>query len=540
MIAMVQYWDSAVPEDVAKLSKTWQDCQPNLPYVCFNRLSAADFLGEHFGNDVRDAFLEITLPALQSYIFRVAYILRCGGVFASASLKCLKPADEWNVNWDKLNVLKDSSGNIWNGFILAAKDNKIIATIWAEIQDVLLNRREGGISALAGSDLFQRKINTAVNTSDVSLVPHEEYADTFIRASQLSHKASFNWRLAQHITPLFNRQDSLTSPPECEALQSKELIIHMGLHKTGTTAIQQMLSKHEFGDVLYPKTGKLHGGHHQLVTLLSKRKGDISDQTIKAFWQECERSEKSRVVISSEYFSCTNEIIFNKMIMNLLWQNLSRLSSAFGKVKLVFYIREQAESLESRINQAIKSRICLADFDLHKLMQNPTMNYALMFSHLQRIFPHAKLDIHNYSNVKVEGVVPHFFNRYTNSSMVNHVSNKQIESIWTVMLSWYINRLDVSTDQKMKLKEMATRAEIAKGIPGTFMTKKILSQSQVATLRRFFAEKNEQFYRRFDVPPFTQTFNSEEKQTFQQVMQEYDAILSAQVNKLVESSPCNP
>ena len=57
-------------------------------------------------------------------------------------------------------------------------------------------------------------------------------------------------------------------------MMSARLILHVGLDKTGTTAIQQFLADNEdhflSRKILYPKTGRLNGvNHHGLFGVIS-------------------------------------------------------------------------------------------------------------------------------------------------------------------------------------------------------------------------------------------------------------------------------
>ncbi|MFM8329186.1 MAG: hypothetical protein ACKN80_02965, partial [Actinomycetales bacterium] len=93
----------------------------------------------------------------------------------------------------------------------------------------------------------------------------------------------------------------------------KKLIIHVGFHKSGTTALQESfhlnrkeLEKH---GVSYPEFG--HKAHHRLAWSLSqkpwgwaKRGGELESTKL---WEKAaafiEKDKAQTVIISSEFFS---------------------------------------------------------------------------------------------------------------------------------------------------------------------------------------------------------------------------------------------
>ena len=84
---LVQYWDNAhPPPSVQGLMNVVRDLHPDWDYQCFSRQLAADELGSIYGKDLKEAFLDIRFPAMQADVFRIAYLLRHGGLLDAATL----------------------------------------------------------------------------------------------------------------------------------------------------------------------------------------------------------------------------------------------------------------------------------------------------------------------------------------------------------------------------------------------------------------------------------------------------------------------
>lgn len=129
----------------------------------------------------------------------------------------------------------------------------------------------------------------------------------------------------------------------------KKIILHAGIHKTGTTALQIILG--ECSDlllnkaILYPKAGRRDGGtaHHLLASAFAQQ--IKPEKIISAFVKECEDFDGT-VVISSEEFCLFSPEAINSTI------NLLKL--IFDEVSVIFYLRPQALIVYSQYSQQIR------------------------------------------------------------------------------------------------------------------------------------------------------------------------------------------
>ena len=143
----------------------------------------------------------------------------------------------------------------------------------------------------------------------------------------------------------------------------KKLWLHIGVHKTATTAIQHSLlestkSLREAG-ILYPVSGRVMGAQHQLAWSLLE---DVpahypasklsTEQLISDFVAEFAASECGQAIISSEDFCLVDKHLPADRAQNLA--RLARLLSDFD-VTVVVAVRAQADFINSCLKQAIKA-----------------------------------------------------------------------------------------------------------------------------------------------------------------------------------------
>lgn len=161
---------------------------------------------------------------------------------------------------------------------------------------------------------------------------------------------------------------------------ARQVWIHVGLPKTGTSAVQSTFAREREGlrrqGLLYPHTGEIGGGHARLawplLTPERQARGDIlehlSAQQGQSLWEELRReiedSPCRKVFISTEYLS--------EVEPKIIAQHLHGLDA---EVRILVYLRRQDELIESGYNQQVKAGLTselfrvpqyLADYDYEK------------------------------------------------------------------------------------------------------------------------------------------------------------------------------
>ena len=101
-------------------------------------------------------------------------------------------------------------------------------------------------------------------------------------------------------------------------MKPRQLILHAGPHKTGTSSIQAVLRDQSFNAFYYPKTGQwLDGSHHHLVFSLvpELRRADAEslepDELLVRLQKELAEISHDTLLISSEFLStgCAHRVL---------------------------------------------------------------------------------------------------------------------------------------------------------------------------------------------------------------------------------------
>ena len=128
------------------------------------------------------------------------------------------------------------------------------------------------------------------------------------------------------------------------------LFLHIGTHKTGSTAQQQLLHQHRGAlaaeGILYPETGLQKHAHHGLAWASGARRPAVDAGFLASAFEEIAgqvRHSGDTVVISSEEFEFTPDPAV-----------LAALNKSFD-VSVVIYLRKQDHCLEAAYNQHVRS-----------------------------------------------------------------------------------------------------------------------------------------------------------------------------------------
>ncbi|MBC7284275.1 hypothetical protein [Hoeflea sp.] len=125
--------------------------------------------------------------------------------------------------------------------------------------------------------------------------------------------------------------------------------LHIGIGKTGTTAIQHALHLQrdqllEDG-VLYPKSGVAYEAHHSLAPLNVKAIPKPVKEMYETLRSEIEEANPDKVLLSSEFFCFVNPNVVAEI-------------AAYMKdytTTVIFFVREQVDLIESAYKQELKT-----------------------------------------------------------------------------------------------------------------------------------------------------------------------------------------
>lgn len=171
------------------------------------------------------------------------------------------------------------------------------------------------------------------------------------------------------------------------APQQRTLILHGGMHKTGSSAIQKYLfEKLDEPDVEYfsfdranASMGLLEAFHTRLARLprykargstpehLEERRGKARER----FQRRLKASSKQTVIISAESFSLLNMAECRDLEMHL--------REHFSRIKLVLYIRPLYSRIESAFQQKLKKRFVPLEHKVSPRFKKRISTYDAVF-----------------------------------------------------------------------------------------------------------------------------------------------------------------
>lgn len=152
--------------------------------------------------------------------------------------------------------------------------------------------------------------------------------------------------------------------PDGNAELLDRVILHIGTHKTGTTAIQASLKKASASllsrGVLYPLSGRLGAGHAGLA-LLAEHHGEApgASDLEHRLLEEVATVRPATLVLSAERFSS------NGGPRRARWASWLCGHLDARRVQVIGYVRPQWEFIESAYAQRVKAGITWVDFEGH-------------------------------------------------------------------------------------------------------------------------------------------------------------------------------
>ena len=203
-------------------------------------------------------------------------------------------------------------------------------------------------------------------------------------------------------------------------ITQKTLLLHIGMGKTGTTALQNFFWKNrgklaEHG-ILYPNVGVIAGAHHLLsphhpVFLKNWHYLDIDEWAPKLL-----KEQESRILLSSELIAWVKE-------ENAI--NFSRRLAESFQVKIVLYLRRQDHIIMAGYNQQIKAGTQINHIDETLDIQLQRFDYAQKIRPWDRVFGKTNILIRPYERNQ-------FYQGNLLNDFMHHVLNLEMSDEYIV------------------------------------------------------------------------------------------------------------
>jgi hypothetical protein len=228
--------------------------------------------------------------------------------------------------------------------------------------------------------------------------------------------------------------------------------IHVGPHKTGSSAIQWFLKEHRAElfkqGYFVPESGTVHGGHHPIARKLCDR--EVPDH---------QRSAAAKFAAAVTETQC-GVVILSSEDLDTLLRNSNNAAIFFNRIeelnlepKLIFFPRNQSQLINSRYAQVVKDFHCSESFGafVKASWRSPILGYSRLIE-LAGAF-HAELIARPFTAETItRGVVPEFLHAIgidPSQFSVTSVRRNESSGPFTVGVARCLSRLTVGPGKKM-------------------------------------------------------------------------------------------
>lgn len=201
------FWhERPAPREVLDFHHSFSTDWPQCHTLLFDDVSAGAFLSNEFGSDVACLFHRCRFPAMRSDIFRLAWILKYGGMWIDIKFGPRAfPEPLFQSNSD-LVCVRWYHGQIVNGVFLAPKGSAVIGRILNEALEAVSLRHGVNIGQVTGPGLWRRVIDSGESGWAIEIVDHDDLFRRYLskRPFALSMRGTdFHWSEAQKREPLY-------------------------------------------------------------------------------------------------------------------------------------------------------------------------------------------------------------------------------------------------------------------------------------------------------------------------------------------------
>jgi hypothetical protein len=184
--------------------------------------------------------------------------------------------------------------------------------------------------------------------------------------------------------------------------------VHAGPHKTGTKSIQWFLKENRTEllkrGYFVPESGNIHGGHHAIVRdFCGQELPEHQRSAASNFVRALEKTQSEAVILSSESL---DGLLRKRDYAEAFFHRIKKLNL---EPKLVLFVRNQSQLINSRYAQVVKGFRCCESFEafVQGLTQRPNFRYSPLIE-LTDAF-HAQLIPRRFNEETIAyGVVPAF------------------------------------------------------------------------------------------------------------------------------------
>jgi tetratricopeptide (TPR) repeat protein len=199
---IMQYWDSSPPPaDIARLMATWRETNSGYTYHLFNDMTAQAFLAETFPPEVLHVYRRGEYATQKSDIFRLAFLVAQGGIYADADDRCTGPITTIIPEGSRLVVYQDDHMTLCNNFIAAEPGHPILLAALQGAVTAMLRGDRDTVWFSTGPALLTRAFTQVLVASGPTLDDPAASGITVVDRRELTRAVSI------HCTAAYKRTD---------------------------------------------------------------------------------------------------------------------------------------------------------------------------------------------------------------------------------------------------------------------------------------------------------------------------------------------
>ncbi|BAF72679.1 hypothetical protein [Sulfurovum sp. NBC37-1] len=274
----------------------------------------------------------------------------------------------------------------------------------------------------------------------------------------------------------------------------KKLFLHIGFHKTGTSALQEYLDNHreelERQDIFYPRShDDAFPGNVDLSWAFNNnppRWGNVDEinrEKILDFYKKQLLSTGCKnIIISSEDF-----VLLDSQIISI--EKIKEYLREY-EVKLVVYMREPVEFMLSLYSHAIRARQINCSFKTY-IAENYNFAAAFYPARLQpwiKVFGKESLIVRKYEKKSFinNSLLEDFFDAIGIKIRIKDKMNKSNVGVHPWLIQAYIDIASSDIDEKVKVKKLKQLLRVGVNLPKENAAKFLLDEQDLAIINNVY------------------------------------------------------
>lgn len=508
-----------------------------------------------------ELYLKNSIPASRSDIARLVLLYSYGGVYSDLSFNYLRRLDSIFDRKKDLILLKrddfdiykgrESEAHYANGIMACKKGSKFIFHLLSLVRRNLESRK-------FNFDVINSTGPGVINSSKDTIKDLDLNIDEF----SFKHNRGSSFELVR-INGFSNSWRDMQKFGIIKPQHDREIILHVGAHKTGTTSIQRDLfldrKKLYENKVLYPHFPDSAANHSvALFSLLSPNpekfhvnieKGRVSPKSLEKYHNDIIEYLKStsldttweKMIVSGESLSVLPEA--NIIKLKQLIENIYGYSA---KIKVVYCIREPVSYHISAIQERVKGEALKSILYNNSHMKN---FFVKNIKKLRNVFGNNNVKVIDFKELISTGDIA---NSFLQLSGINGVSVSAIKEQSNVSMTYesviLLDSINSRLVSKIPKRELYKVRDDFKNTSGV----KYLPEVEIINLIKTNSQEDVQFYfEKFNYTykdaylDYSDSWSSHTLNDIEAILKNHkgivvDAIVSGMVSEAVKLSSSNP